>query len=176
MSGFPSAARKARCWLPIILWSCGLNAQTYLMLSQPAITTDGTVLLDLSLFSSPGTEPAAIQWTFQYSSNVSSVTVEDGPGLTLVGKTTICAGDKAAYNCLAVGANTKTIANGVIAKVTAILVPDASTATILISNSLGASSTGYLIPVSWRKPVAGFLRLRTVPGGKKDDLRVIDNR
>ena len=70
--------------------------------------------------------------------------------LTSVGKAAICAGDPSAYKCLAVGANTKTIANGVIATVTAVLAPGATTATIQIRNSLGASAAGYPISISSR--------------------------
>lgn len=149
MPGFLYMTRKAGCWLPIILWTSGLNAQTRLKLSPATITADGTALLDLSLYSSPGTEPAAVQWTFQYqSSSISSLTVDDGPMLTLAGKAAFCAGDASAYRCMAAGANMKTIASGVIAKVTAVLAPGASTATIQITNCLGASTAGSPIPIS----------------------------
>jgi hypothetical protein len=174
MSGFLLASPKIH-WLPIILGISGLHAhaQTCLVLSQATIATDGTASMELSLNSSSVESPAALQWTFRYpTSSISSLIVDGGPMLTSAGKTTICGGDAAAYKCLAVGANTKTIANGVIAKVIAVLAPGASRATMRISDTLGTSAMGYLIPVSSRiEPVTGAYvsddcRLRPPPGGR----------
>jgi hypothetical protein len=148
VSGFQSA-RKAVCWLPILLWTSGLAAETCLELSPATISPDGNASLRLSLYSSPGAAPAAVQWTFQYaSSNIRSLTVDDGPMLTSAGKTAMCAGNAAAYNCLAVGANSNTIASGVIAMVTAVLARGASAAAISMANSQAASAAGYAIPIS----------------------------
>jgi hypothetical protein len=149
VSGFQLASRKALCWLPILLGTSGLTAQTCLVLSPAPGASTGTALLKLSLYSSPGTPPAAIQWTFQYaSSNIHSLTVDDGPMLTAAGKMAMCAGNAAAYNCLAVGVNKNTIPSGVIAMVTAVLAPGASTAAISITNALAASAAGDVIPIS----------------------------
>jgi hypothetical protein len=149
VSGFLLASRKAFCWLPILFGTGGLTAQTCLVLSPASISADGSALLNLALYSSPGTAPAAVQWTFHYaSSNIRSLTVDDGPMLTLAGKTAMCAGTAAGYNCLAVGFNANTIASGVIAKVTAVLAPGASAAAISIANTLAASASGNLIPIS----------------------------
>jgi len=151
------AAQKARYWLPILFGISGLNAQTCLVLSPVVIAADGTASMDLSLYSSSGEPPAAVQWTFRYpASSISRLTVDDGPVLTSAGKTAICAGDAAAYNCLAVGGNAKAIANGVIAKVIAVLAPGVNTAAIQISNTLASSAAGYSIPISSRiMPVRG---------------------
>ena len=125
-----------------------LNAEACLMVSRPTITPEGTALLDLWLYSSPKEAPAALQWTFQYPpSSITSLTVDDGPSLTSAGKTTICAGSAAAYNCLVMGANANTIANGVIAKLTAILPPGASGPTVQINNLIGVSAEGYFLPI-----------------------------
>jgi len=159
MSGFQLAARKARCCLPIFLWTSGLIAQTCLVLSPATITPNGTALLDLALWSLHRTAPAVVQWTFQYpSSSISSLNVDDGPTLTSAGKTAFCAGDATAYNCLAVGLNTNTIANGVIAKVTAVLAPGATKATVQITNPLGASAAGNRIPI--------FSRILSITGAQ----------
>lgn len=159
MSGIRLAARRARRWLPILLWTNGLTAQTCLVLSPATINSDGTASLNLSLYSSHRTPPAAVQWTFQYSrSNISSLTVDDGPTLTLAGKTAICAGDSAAYNCVAVGLSETTIANGVMAKVIAVLAPGSGTATVGITNPLGASAAGNAIPI--------FSRVLSLPGAQ----------
>jgi len=73
--------------------------------------------------------------------------VDNAPATTAAGKTVICTGNTTAYTCLVVGANAKTTANGVIAKVTASLSPDVTTAVMRISNPLGASAAGYFIPI-----------------------------
>ena len=52
-----------------------------------------------------------------------------------------------AYNCLAIGLNTKTIPNGVIAKVTAVLAPGATVSAIQITNPRASSAGGNLIPI-----------------------------
>jgi hypothetical protein len=150
---FQSAGRKALCWLPILLWTSlwtsGLTAQSCLVLSPATASPSGVALLNLSLYSSPGTAPAAVQWTFQYApSNIRSLTVDDGPVLTAAGKTTMCSGNWDAYNCLVVGFNSNVIASGVIAKVTAVLAPSATTAVISIARSLASSAAGNLIPIS----------------------------
>lgn len=148
MSGFPFVKGKCHRWFAVVLWSSGLSGQTCLVLSPPTVTS-GTASWNLSLDSAPGTEPAAVQWTFQYSnSDIKDLTVDEGPVLTSAGKTVMCAGDAAAYTCLTVGANTKTIANGTIARLTGVLASSIATATILIKSSLGASTDGYVIPVS----------------------------
>jgi len=148
MSGGWPVVRTAQCWLPIVLCAGGLNGQTCLMLSRAAITSEGTALLDLYLFSPPNAAPAALQWTFQYPpSGITSLTVEDGAELTSAGKTAICAGDKTTYNCLAVGTNTNTIANGIVAKLKVMLAPGTARPDIRIQNTQAASSSGYFIPI-----------------------------
>jgi hypothetical protein len=148
MSAFCFANRKSLRWLPIVFWVNLVNAQTCMVLSPPTIAANGTVSLDLSLYSARGKEPAAVQWTFQYpASIIQTLTVGDGPALTSAGKTAMCFGDSAAYNCLAVGTNTKTIGNGIIAQLTVVLAPGFTTAPIVVDSPLGASTAGYLISV-----------------------------
>src|SRR5207237_6039237 len=85
--------RKIRRWLPLILWTGGLNAQTCLTLSPATLTTDGTALMDLSIQSPPGREPAAIQWTIVFDgSAIRSLAVD---ALTSAEKTAICIGEAA---------------------------------------------------------------------------------
>lgn len=151
MASFWSAARKSFLYLPIFAFTLGLaNAQNCLMLSSARAQPDGTASLDLSLnLSSSGPPPAAVQWTFRYSSlAIRSITVDDGPVVLSAGKATFCAGDAATYKCLIAGANSNTIANGVIATVTAVLTPGAQTATIQVREALGVSIGGYPIAIS----------------------------
>ena len=143
-------ARKLLLGLPMFaLILSPVNAQTCLMLSSAKAQPDGTASLDLSLNSPSGLPPAAVQWTFRYSSSaIRSITVDDGPALLSIGKTTFCAEDPDAYKCLITGANTKTIPNGVIAKVSAVLAPGAHTATIQVCEALGAAIGGDPIAIS----------------------------
>jgi hypothetical protein len=143
---------------PMFLLLSRLDAQTCLGLS-PAKIAGGIAIQDLSLYSSPGESPAAIQWTFQYpTSSIKSLNVEDGPALAQAGKTAICAGDGGSYTCLAVGANDNSISNGVVARVTAVLSPNAASATILIGNPLAVSAAGRPILISSRIPSDGGKR------------------
>jgi hypothetical protein len=141
-------ARLFRRWLPAIMWTSGLCAQTCLVLSPPTITADGSAEFDLSLYSPRSQAPVAIQWTFQYAtSSISSLTVKDESVLNTSLKTAICAGDTGVYNCVTAGLNKRAIVNGIIAKVTAVLAPGASSATIQIGNPNAVTSSGSPIPV-----------------------------
>ena len=142
------AARRGHYWLSVILGTSGLNAQTCVTVLQSPLTPEGTILLELRLYAPPGTAPAALQWTFQspYSS-IASFAVDDGPSLTSVGKTAICMGDTKTYRCLAVGANTKTIPNGIIAKLSAECVRGAPRPAIQVTNVMGVSAAGHFVPI-----------------------------
>jgi hypothetical protein len=126
----------------------GVNAQTTLGLSSATATPDAATL-ELSLDSASGVTPAAIQWTIQYSPRaVRSLTVESDPLLASAGKAVVCAGDAAAYTCLAIGLNADLIPDGVVARITAVLAPGASAATITVTDALGVSAAGYAIPIT----------------------------
>jgi hypothetical protein len=119
-----------------------------MVLSRPVLRTTGTATFDLLLRSVPGGKPAALQWTFQYaSSDIATLTVDDGPALAPSGKSTFCAGSPGFFTCLAAGLNTKAIGDGIIAKVTATLAPGSDSANLLIRSSLGASPEGYYVSV-----------------------------
>jgi hypothetical protein len=135
-------------WLPMLLWANGISAQTCMVLSRPTIGTNGTATFDLSLRSSPGDKPAALQWTFQYSrSDITALAVDDGPALVAAGKSTFCAGNSDAFNCLAVGLNSRVIGDGIIGKVTATLASGADSTSLLVKSSLAGSPEGYFISV-----------------------------
>ena len=146
--GSRSRARKSAPYLVLFLWVSRVSAQSCLVLSPAASAANGTVTLELSLFSQFGKGPAAVQWTFQYSSSsIASLIVDDGPALTAAGKTAMCYGNAQAYNCLAAGSNANTIANGIIAKLTATLVPGTTATAISIHSVQGASPPGYFVTV-----------------------------
>ena len=142
---------SGRCMTLLAFLVQSLYAQTMcLSLSSAAVAPDGTAALELSLKSSPEIpQPASLQWSFRFpSSAISIVTVNDGPAATAADKTVFCAASGTTYTCLAVGANAKTIANGVIARITVELALDAAAAAIRIGNPIGASTDGYFIPIS----------------------------
>ena len=131
------------------LWAGEANAQSCLVLSPPKFAPNGSVTLELSLFSLPGKAPAAVQWTLQYtSSNITKLIVDDGPALALARKTALCSGNANAYNCLVAGSNANAIGNGIVAKLTVGLVAGTAAAPISIYSPLGVSGEGYFVPVS----------------------------
>lgn len=149
MPGLRALSHVVRCGLPVLVSAGGLTAQTCLVLSPSPGAQGNTSSFELALYSSPGKGPSAIQWTFQYpASSVSSLAVDDGPVLTAAGKAALCAGNGVAFTCLAVGANEKTIGDGVIAKITATLASGAASASIQIANPRAASPGGEQVPIS----------------------------
>ncbi len=143
-------AGKISCWaavLPFVIR--GPAAETpILALSSATADSHGTATLELSLRSSDD-QPVALQWTFQCSrSEISSISIDDGPILESSGKTVLCTGDAAAYKCLVVGANAKPIPNGVVAKVTVTLVSGIRRTTIRLRDALGTSASGKEIPIA----------------------------
>ena len=151
----------------------GLSGQIRLALTTTSVTPDGTASLDLSVNSPSSTPPAALQWNFQFlASSITNLTVSDGPVVTAASKGVICSSASASYTCLAVGVNANMINNGVIAKVTAILAPGATGASIQVTNPFAASPEGYFIPISAsgadfsRAPASG--PALTVPSATSD--------
>lgn len=136
-------------WLAMIPFlTGGLYAQTTLVLSSATTTTE-SASLELSLDSSSGVTPAAIQWTFQYpSTSIRSIDIVDGPVLGPAGKTVVCAGDASAFTCMAIGLDAELIPDGVIATVNVALEPIDSTTAINIVDALGVSAPGDPIAIA----------------------------
>jgi hypothetical protein len=134
--------------LPLFLFLLqNVSAQGCLALSTVTVEPGGTASLDLSLRS--GAEmPASLQWTFQFPETISSFSVQDGPATTAAGKAVMCTGNATAYTCLVVGRNSTLLADGVIAKVTAVLAPQATGSAIAMRNSFGASAKGTFISMA----------------------------
>ncbi len=145
-----SVAVKSLEWFWMVgVLPVSLFAQTSLVLSKPQIKPAETASFELSLYSPPEVSPAAIQWTFTYApAEIKSITVDDGPVLESTAKTILCAGTASAYKCLVVGADAKTIGNGVIAKVTAVLNSEAATAPLVVRDAAGVAPNGKQISIS----------------------------
>ena len=117
-----------------------------LSLSSGGATPGGTVSLNLSLSSSSGSQPAAIQWTFVYStSDIVAISASAGAAATAAGKSLSCAGSPGSYVCLLTGLNGNVIQNGVVAVLSVTLSAASSGTTISVSNPLGASASAGAI-------------------------------
>jgi hypothetical protein len=124
-----------------------LQAQNNLTLSSGTAPAGGTALLNLSLTSAVS-QPANIQWTFNYpSANVTSVSVSGTPAFIATGKTITCVSRTGTYKCITWGLTPNTIPNGVIATV-AVTLAGSSDAMVTIGDSLGASPAGDAVAIA----------------------------
>ena len=76
-------------------------------------TGDGSLVIPINLVSLEGAEPAALQWTLSYSSDVTGVTFSAAAETIKAGKTLACQDN----TCLMYGLNTSAIPDGVVATV-----------------------------------------------------------
>src|SRR5690606_13087023 len=98
--------------------------------------------LALSIASSPGSQPAALQWTLTYSpAEVAAVSATAGPAAAAAGKSIACANKDGSYTCVLFGLNQQTMPNGVAA-VVRVTPATAGSASIGVANTLGASQDG----------------------------------
>src|SRR5580658_4681167 len=82
-------------------------------------TPGGTAVLNISIASTGGAQPAAVQWTLGYSAtDISSITVTTGAAATAAGKSVTCSSVSGGMTCLVFGLNTTVIADGVVAQAT----------------------------------------------------------
>jgi hypothetical protein len=155
--------------IAIFLFMTGrLTAQTALAITSAAAGTD-RVTLELSLDSSSGIAPAALQWTFEYPpSAIRSITIQDGPALAAAGKTALCSGVASPVTCIAVGSNRELVPDGVVAMVTVVLDPGESTPAIEITDAMGVSAAGYEIPIV---ATSGTI-IRSAHGGFRSPFRL----
>jgi hypothetical protein len=110
----------------------------------------GTMALSL-MFASSGSHPAGLQWTFSYpASDIQAISVTPGAAATAGGKSIYCAGSSGLLTCLSVGINSNTIANGVVAVVTATLSPPVTATSIRVIKTVGATPAGdaYIEPLA----------------------------
>src|SRR4029077_3934031 len=102
--------------LMVLVAQSTASGQIALSLSSGSTTQGGTATLNLSMNAVPGSSPATVQWTFQYSSSdFTAINGLAGPAAVAAGKSINCAGVTGSYTCVLWGMNANTIANGVIA-------------------------------------------------------------
>jgi len=130
-----------------LLPSWTLFAQSSLALSSSTAASGGSASLSLSLSAPAGTNVAALQWTLTYPTTVSNVSVTAGAALTAAVKTVTCASTTGGLKCVASGVNANTIANGVVATVSATVSGSASIS-VGVSGVLGATPDGSAISLA----------------------------
>ena len=120
-----------------------------LVLASASVPPGGSVVLGLSL-TSAATAPAGLQWTLNYSPNdISAISVAAGSVSEAAGKSTSCVGSSGSYTCLAVGLNSNTIGNGVVAAVTVTTsLTAASSTSITLTGTLGVAPNGDAVAVT----------------------------
>lgn len=143
--------------------------QVSLALSSGSANLSGTISLNLSVTSTPGNEPAGVQWTVAYpAGDVVLAGVDAGSALTAAGKSVYCNGAIGTITCLGVGLNADPINNGIAAVVTFSLAPSTASSILPISigGMLAVLGNGTAIPVDgtsgaisvagWQPPVPAY--------------------
>ena len=109
-------------------------------------TAGGTVALPISLASAGGAQTVGLQWTFNYSSDITSVTVVASAAALAAGKSLSCNGN----NCLLVGLNSTVIPDGTVATATFQISgqPSSNPISIQLAGVVASSASGTSIPSS----------------------------
>ena len=125
-----------------------------LALSSAVVPPGGTAVLNLTLTSPAGYEPAALQWTFTYSpTDIVALSAAIGSTATAAGKSLSCEASAGTYTCMLTGLgpsglNANIIQNGTVAVVTATLSPASSATSINVTNGMAAAAPGAPIPLT----------------------------
>ncbi len=143
--------------LSLVLFSfllAGLSASaqtTSLSLASGSAVQGSSLSLNLSLTTSGGSAPSALQWTLGYSpGSIGSINVAAGPALTPAGWTLTCQASSGTVICIAIGMGDTVIAGGTVAIVTVGLGSAASGSTVpmSVSGTLGALPNGTGLAVT----------------------------
>jgi uncharacterized protein (TIGR03437 family) len=128
------------------LQTIGLGQSVALSIGSGSSTAGGTVSLPITLSSSDGALTAGLQWSFVYSSDITSVTVVAGPAAINAGKSITCS----ANTCLLLGFNNTAMADGAVATATFQIASSPSTTSIpvQVSSVVASSAAGDSIPAS----------------------------
>jgi trimeric autotransporter adhesin len=124
----------------------GLGQSVTLSVGSGSATAGTTVSLPINLSSSGGAQTAGLQWSFIYSSDITSVTVAAGPSATNAGKSVTCSGS----TCLILGFNNTAMADGTVATATFQIASSPSTTSIpiQITGVVASTATGSSILAS----------------------------
>ena len=116
-----------------------------LSIGSGSATAGGTVALPINLTSTGGApQTTGLNGPFNYSSDITGVTVVAGLSTASAGKSLSCSGN----NCLIVGFNTSVIADGPVAIATFQIAPNPSSSAIPIqlTNVVASTAGGVSIP------------------------------
>jgi uncharacterized protein (TIGR03437 family) len=130
----------------LILQALASGQSVSISLGSGSGTAGGTVSLPVNVTSLGGAAPAAVQWSFSYTSDITSVSVVTGSAASAGGKSVSCNGNV----CLVWGLNSNTISNGAVATATFQIAANPSTSTIpiQITGVVAASLAGSAISAS----------------------------
>ncbi len=115
-----------------------------LFIGSGSAPAGGTISVPINLVTFGESKPAAIQWSFSHSSDISGVTVAVSTSAANVGKSASCSADK----CLIFGLTKDAISNGTIATATFQIAanPSKKTIPIQIVGVEASTALGALIP------------------------------
>ncbi len=141
----------SRVFLSAVAVTAFANAQSAsLMLGSGAGAPGSNVTLNLTL-SAGGTQPAALQWTLQYSAtDITSVTASIGAAASASGKSLTCTSSSGSAMCVIFGLNQSTIADGTVAQLTFAVAPGttSTSSAIQLTQVVLSDAAGANIPVS----------------------------
>jgi S-layer homology domain len=142
--------RWSRTAVLFFAFAPALSGQISLALSSGSANLSGTVSLNLNVTSTPGNEPAGVQWTLAYpAGDAVLASVVAGSSLNTAGKSIYCNGRIGTITCLGIGMNANPVSNGTVAVVTFSLAP--ATASSILPISMGGTvavlGNGASIPV-----------------------------
>jgi len=112
------------------------------------INSGNTAILGVPL-TIAGPPPAGLEWKVAFSpTQISEVGVTSGPAATAALKTLTCSYGSGTNTCLLAGTNANAIGSGVVAYLNVTMAPGVTSASIQISNTLGADSSGNAVDVN----------------------------
>jgi Cohesin domain len=124
----------------------GFGQNAVLFIGSGSAAAGSTISVPVNLVSFGEPRPAGIQWTFSYSSDISSVTVAIGASATNAGKSVSCSANK----CLISGLTKDAMGNGTIATATFQIAanPSKKAIPIQIIDVIASTALGASIPAS----------------------------
>jgi uncharacterized protein (TIGR03437 family) len=101
---------------PLVVLMQAANPAVTLSLSSGLGARGQLVLLNLSVASVAGQQPASLEWQFSYPpADLAFVDAGEGSSAVAAGKTITCSGVSGSYTCIAAGLNKNAIPDGVLA-------------------------------------------------------------
>ena len=108
----------------------------------------GTVTIPLTL--SGTANPAAIEWTFAYTPDITNIWMTDGPSTVSAAKSTTCSNLPGKTVCVLAGLNQNTVLDGVVANIslTVSSAPSSATIPVQVTGTVAASGDASALPAA----------------------------